>query len=377
MPGPLLPASNIRVALTSPQLVSVCWEFGLVCFDPLTSLRLVSATQHKPTIVSMPQLAAEFATQYAALTAGVGLVDFSTCTQIEFTGKDRASFLHNLCTNNVRDLAVGAGCEAFVLNVKGHIVGHVFIFAGPESQVLEAVPGQAEALLAHFDRYLIREDVQLHDRSQEWSEFFLSGPNAETLLTEQSLPAPTERLAHTAAQIAGFPVWIRRVDLAGPIGFLIAFRRDAQVELERALLKAGAVHCAYEVFESARIEYGMPLFGQDISDENLPQEIDRDKLAISFTKGCYLGQETVARIDALGHVNRLLRGVKFSGDEVPPPGTELHTADGKPAGKITSGAWSPKLAAPLALAFLKRGHHEPGAKLESLARTGEVINLSI
>jgi folate-binding protein YgfZ len=320
----------------------------------------------------MPQLTAEFAAQYAVLTAGVGLVDFSTRTQIEFTGNDRASFLHNLVTNNVRNLAVGSGCEAFVLNVKGHIVGHVFIFAGPDSHILETVPGQAETLLKHFDRYLIREDVQLHDRSQEWSEFFLAGPNAETLLAEQGLPVPTERLAHTAAQIAGFPVWLRRVDLAGPVGFLIAFRRDAHIELERALFKAGAVHCDIEVFDAARIEYGMPLLGRDISEDNLPQEIDRDKLAISFTKGCYLGQETVARIDALGHVNRLLRVLKFSGDEIPQAGVEL-LADGKPVGKITSAAWSPKCSAPLALAFLKRGHHEAGTKLDSPDGPAQVL----
>jgi tRNA-modifying protein YgfZ len=321
----------------------------------------------------MPQRTAEFAAQYAALTAGVGIVDFSTRTQIEFTGSDRASFLHNLCTNNVRNLAVGSGCEAFVLNVKGHIVAHVFVFAGPESHIVETVAGQAETLLKHFDRYLIREDVQLHDRSQEWSEFFLAGPNAETLLAEQGLPVPSERLAHAAAQIARFPIWLRRVDLTGPIGFLIAFRRDAHIELDRALLNAGAVRCDFDVFDAARIENGTPLFGRDISDDNLPQEIDRDKLAISFTKGCYLGQETVARIDALGHVNRLLRVVQFAGAEIPPPGTELQTADGKPAGNVTSATWSPRFSEPLALAFLKRGQHEAGAKLNFLGGGAQVL----
>ena len=121
----------------------------------------------------MSQTSAEFQTQYNALTHGAGLVDFSDRTQIEFTGADRAKFLHNLCTNAVRDLPAGRGCEAFVLDVKGRIVGHVFLFVGPESIVLETVPGQAEKLLAHFDRYLIREDVQLHDRSTDWAELLL------------------------------------------------------------------------------------------------------------------------------------------------------------------------------------------------------------
>src|SRR5215471_10598245 len=106
----------------------------------------------------------DFDSQYAALTVGAGLVDFSSRTQIELTGRDGANFLHNLCTNSIRDLPAGSGREAFVLNVKGHTIGHVFIFSCPNSHVLETVPGQGAKLLAHFARYLIREDVELHDR---------------------------------------------------------------------------------------------------------------------------------------------------------------------------------------------------------------------
>src|SRR5438046_8506879 len=104
-----------------------------------------------------------------------------------------------------------------------------------------------------------------------------------------------------------------------------------------------------------RIEAGYPLYGRDITDKNLPQEIDRDRLAISFTKGCYLGQETVARIDALGHVNRLLRGIKFLTSAIPERGTELQSG-GKVVGHVTSSCWSPGIGAPLALGFLRRGH---------------------
>ena len=121
------------------------------------------------------EISTQFAEQYFALSEGAGFVDFSDRTQLEFTGADRAKFLHNLCTNAMQNLPIGTGCEAFVLNVKGHIVGHVSIFAGPHSLVVETVPGQNEKLMAHFDRYLIREDVQIFDRSQEWAEVLLSG----------------------------------------------------------------------------------------------------------------------------------------------------------------------------------------------------------
>src|SRR5215813_8060452 len=116
-----------------------------------------------------------FDEQHATLTDGTGLVDFSHRTQLEFTGADRAKFLHNLCTNVVRDRPVGSGCEAFVLNVKGHVVGHVFLFVCPDSIVLETVPDQAATLMAHFERYLIREDVQIANRTNQWFELLLAG----------------------------------------------------------------------------------------------------------------------------------------------------------------------------------------------------------
>jgi tRNA-modifying protein YgfZ len=322
----------------------------------------------------MSQISAEFQIQYNALTRGAGMVDFSDRTQIEFTGADRAKFLHNLCTNAVRDLPAGRGCEAFVLDVKGHIAAHVFLFVAPESIVLETVPGQAEKLLAHFDRYLIREDVQLHDRSTDWVELLLSGPNAATILTKLGAKVPENRLDHTPAEIAGVQVWLRRVGLAGPDGFLIACRHDDLPTVQNSL-SADATECGMDVFETARIEAGTPLYGRDITAENLPQEIDRDRLAISFTKGCYLGQETVARIDALGHVNRLLRLVRFSGETVPPAGTELQAAESdKPIGHVTSSCWSPKQGAPLVMALVRRGQHEPGARLSSAVGIGEVLS---
>ena len=184
----------------------------------------------------MPDPSAEFDTQYRALTDGVGLVDFGDRTQIELTGADRAGFLHNLCTNAVRDLSPGQGCEAFLLNVKGHVIGHVLVFVSPHSIVLETVPGQAEKLLAHFERYLIREDVQLHDRSQEWGELLVAGAQVDVLFADRGWPMPEERLAHTAAQLAEHSVWLRRVDFVGPRGYLVACTREALDDVLRLLL---------------------------------------------------------------------------------------------------------------------------------------------
>jgi folate-binding protein YgfZ len=159
---------------------------------------------------------------------------------------------------------------------------------------------------------------------------------------------------------------------------LVACPHDNFAGIRASLMLAGAAACGEQAFQSARIENGTPLYGADISEENLPQEIGRDQLAISFTKGCYLGQETVARIDALGHVNRTLCGVRFSCDSVPRAGTPLFSdALDKPVGQITSSCWSPRLKSPLALAFLKRGHHEPSTKLNWEGGPAEVVALPL
>ncbi len=209
----------------------------------------------------MPGLSAEFDTQYKALTGGVGLVDFSDRTQIELTGADRASFLHNLCTNAVRELSPGQGCEAFLLNVKGHVIGHVSVFVSPNSIVLETVPDQADKLLAHLERYLIREDVQLHDRSQEWGELLVAGAQVDVLFADHGWPILDERLSHTEAQLAAHSVWLRRVDFVGPRGYLVACSREALDDVLHLLLGAGAVRCGNEVCDAARIEQGTPWFG--------------------------------------------------------------------------------------------------------------------
>ena len=142
--------------------------------------------------------------------------------------------------------------------------------------------------------------------------------------------------------------------------------------MEADLRYGSAVQCDDRIWNALRIESGWPLFGVDFDGSNLPQEVARDAQAISFRKGCYLGQETIARIDALGHVNKRLATVKFAGDEPPPPGAEL-TADGQPAGHVTSSCWSPKLGRPLALAMIRRGCNDPGAELQYDGQAAKVI----
>ena len=189
---------------------------------------------------SSPKLQAD----YAALTLGTGLVDLSQRTHVEITGNDRTSFLQGFCTNDIKKLVAGRGCEAFLTSIKGKILNHMSVFCEAESLVLETVPGQAEAIIAHLDHYVIREDVQLHDRSVTWSERLLGGAQAESLLRRICAgELPTEILAHGQCQLVDLNICVRRVEwILAPCFLIQCSAADAQ-RLDVVLNDAGAQHC--------------------------------------------------------------------------------------------------------------------------------------
>lgn len=314
----------------------------------------------------------EISTEYLALTTGTGFVDFRDRTRIEMSGADAAGFLQGFCTNEVKRLKPGQGCEAFITSVQGKVLGHVIISREGDRVVLETVAGAAEQLIPHLERYIIREQVVLADRSQDWGELLLAGAASPSLLMEHFHVTPPQSIwASEIASIDERSIVVQRADpmLAGPC-FLLRTSTAGMAAVEQALLAAGAAQCGEVVFDTVRIEAGWPLFGRDITDQNLPQEVDRDAEAISFIKGCYLGQETVARIDALGHVNRKLRSLTFAPNTEPLAGLPLLDGE-QPVGEITSATVSPKINAPLALGYVRRGHNEPGTRLTSAQ--GEAI----
>lgn len=319
-----------------------------------------------------------FLEQHAAITERTAVADVSDRTQIELTGSDRKSFLHNMSTNEINALKVGTGCEAFFTTAQGKIVAHACVFQRPESIVLETVPGQSESLINHLDRYLIREDVELHDRSTSWGQLLLAGPQAAELLdasTEGQIPS-TE-LSSGVVTLFDTEVTVIRTTMAGPVGFLIGCQKSQTPSLLASLSNSGAEQVNdHEVLEAVRIEAGWPAYGRDITSANLPQEVARDGQAISFSKGCYIGQETVARIDALGHVNKYLVGLRCNTPDVPAPGAELSQGD-KTIGQITSAIYSPRLKTPLALGYVRRGSHSPGTQLECPLGPVEVVALPL
>jgi folate-binding protein YgfZ len=314
---------------------------------------------------------------YKITTASAGYADMGPRTQIEMSGRDRAALLHGLCTNDIKRLVPGCGCEAFLTNVQGKVAGYVYVFCGEESIVLETSPGQAEKIISGMERYVIREKVSMRDLSSDWPELLLAGPQAEARISEHfQVELSREMFSHRTVLRRDRAISIRRVPFVMPHSFLISSDGSCLSELRTEFDRTGIAQCEAETLESLRVESGTPLYGRDISEANLPQEIGRTDKAISFRKGCYLGQETVARLDAMGHVNRQLMGLRFPGTNAPPAGTELKIED-KVAAQITSVAWSPRLQASLALAFVRRKHCSPGATLPSEYGTCEVLALPL
>jgi tRNA-modifying protein YgfZ len=294
--------------------------------------------------------------EYLAATSRAAVFDLTGRTLIELSGADRARFLHSFCTNDIKRLSAGQGCEAFVTNVKGKLIGHVWVDVLDSVVWLDADAGVAERLVPHLERYVVNEDVTIADRSTEWSELLVVGPEAAGLLVQRGIDvAGLGNLEHRAGELAGVRVHVRRFDVGPHHGYTVFVKPARLAECWNGLLGAGVRAAGSDVWTALRIEAGLPLFGVDISDDNLAQEVGRTRTAISFTKGCYLGQEPIARLDALGHVNRELRSLRLDGVDLPERGSRVFADSSGSAtvGTVTSSAFSFATNGPVAMALLR------------------------
>lgn len=276
--------------------------------------------------------------------------------RLVLTGADRVKFLHSFCTADIKRMQVGELREAFVLNTKGKLHGHAHVLCREESLELISWPNQSEVLRAHLDRYVIREKVAF--QIADWGGAgFLFGAAADFGAIE-SVPMGNWRefqTGETACLVAAG-------EFCGP-GWLVlpsdprATGDGVSLPFDVSLLEVASEL----VLEHWRISHRCPRFGIDSNDETLPQELQRDEKAISFDKGCYLGQETVARIDSLGHVNRLLVKVSLSAIPAAPLPAELRAQDAA-VGMLTSFTVA-SVTETIGLATIKRAAAKQGQRL--------------
>jgi len=277
----------------------------------------------------------------AARAAATNVVVFNVSqrTQIEITGSDRARFLHGFTSNDIKALKPGQGCETFITNLKGKVVAHVFVFCTETSLWLDGTPGQEAAILGHLGKYVLIDDVQLNPLDGERGELLVSGTLSTDLLQWDGGSTIGSNLTRESSRE---PLDIRKVDLFGPAAYLLSMPKDRLQTVKSGLCSLGVPEGSPALLEAMRIQAGFPQFGTDISDDNLAQEVGRTRQCVSFTKGCYLGQETIARLDSIGHTNRELRKFRFHVASIPPAGTIIQSADGdEDLGILTSSAFDP------------------------------------
>lgn len=277
------------------------------------------------------------ASELAALRHSCGIFDLPWRSKILVSGKDRVRWLHNMVTNNVRDLALNRGCYNFVLNAQGRILGDMYIFNQGESLLLDTDSTQREPLIAAMKRFIIMDKVELSPLDQI-STLGICGPKAEeTLLACGVDAAGMGALEIRKVKLEDHDVTLLR----GPEnkhGWYELWGSATALESARAkLIAAGAVPVGTQALEWWRILQGIPHYGQDIRDRDLPQETAQTQ-ALNFTKGCYIGQEIVERIRSRGQVHRSFTGFVFAGA---PAAIGKYEANGRTFAEVTSLAVIP------------------------------------
>jgi folate-binding protein YgfZ len=315
--------------------------------------------------------------EYALVRRQVGLLDRSDFGVLELTGRDRASFLHALVSNEIKALGPGQGCAATLLDIHGKVQVVLFVWVADDRIFVVTPPAMAAKTAEALDHYLFSEKVAIEDVSREHALFLLAGPAARETTTRLVGAAPPDSpWSHVAAKLDETP--IRLVNGARETGeaeVWIMCPAGEATTVRETLVGAGARPIGHEAYESLRIEAGTPRFGHDVDESVLLPEIPFETL-LSHTKGCYPGQEVVVRIRDRGHVNRMLRGLVIEGDQVPGAGAEV-LADDTAIGKVTSATRSFGLARPIALAFVRRQHAEPGTRVSvRFSGTGAAATVS-
>lgn len=313
--------------------------------------------------------------EYASLRRSAMLVDRSHRTRMTFEGDRRAETLTGLVTNDVGALTPGTGQYAAALTPRGKIIADIRVFAR-ESELLVDVPVRAAlGWVAMVRKYVNPRTTRYADRSDALADIGVFGTHSRDIVAALSGVSPDvlgalAAYAHLSAVADGAAVTIIRAPDIGREGYDLILPSEARAQIWRRAMDQGAMPAGLDTWEIARIEAGRPEWGIDIDDSTIPQEANLDALhAISYTKGCYTGQETVARVHFRGHVNRHLRGLTYPGETPLPRNAQLFDETDKVVGDVRSAAVSPRLGG-VAIAMVRR-EIAPGAAVRARWEGGE------
>lgn len=316
--------------------------------------------------------------EHAAMGSAVGLLDLTFRSRLCLTGNDRLRFLNGQVTNNVKDLKPGTGCYAALVTAKGKLQSDLNVYCLPDEVLLDFEPGLSALVTERFEKFVIADDVQVVDVAPHYGLLSLQGPKAAEVLANvfPSLQLPTTPLVFVSlSEPALGEIYCVNQPRGASAGFdlfiPVAALEAAADRLLRAVQSLGGHPCGWQALETIRIESGLPRFGADMDESNLAPEAIESR-AISYSKGCYIGQEVIARIRTYGQVAKSLRGLLLPDalSTLPAHGDKLFH-EGKEVGYVTSAVVSPTLRCNIALGYVRRECNQPGTELALRLASGE------
>lgn len=317
---------------------------------------------------------------YGVIRTGAALAEVAPRGLIGVSGRDRATYLHGLLTNDIAALKAGTGCYAAWLTAQGRMTTDMHVLESGDMILLDVPVHTTADVLARLDQFLFTEDVQLADLSADLRRVEVHGPEAAAAITAAcGGPAALADLAswpqcrNARVAFGGGAVVVARIDRLAVPGYVLYVAAGDQTTLRSALHDAGAKDVRPEAIEAARIEAGWPVFGVDMDEHIIPLEAGIESRAISMTKGCYVGQEVIVRVLHRGHgrVAKKLVGLRVDGEGPVARGEKLDSGDAE-MGFVTSSAVSPEHGC-VALAYLHRDHSRPGTAVRTASGRAAVI----
>ena len=314
--------------------------------------------------------------EYAAVRSAAGFFDLCDHAVVRLTGPDRVSFLQGMVSNDVKNLAPGHGVYAAVLDVNGKILADLRVLCAEDSFILLLREPLKQKIIGHLNRYLVADDVEIEDPEGRYGVISIQGPHALLLLSAVAprQDPPVRMVEHRLLRIAGREVRAVRATHTGEEGFDLLMEvpdlTPVVEELERAGAALSARWAGREAGEILRVEAGLARYGVDMDEDTLLLEAGLDH-AVSFQKGCYLGQEVIERVHSRGHVNKKLAGLTLDGKTPARRGDRIG-AGGKEIGRVTSSVFSPKINRVVALGYLQRDYLEPATAV-SVQLNGTVV----
>jgi folate-binding protein YgfZ len=361
---------------------------------------------------ALPDDFGDWQREYFFARTSVALIDKNYRAYMSFTGPDRVRYLNAILTNNVRDLPAWHGIVSLLLNAQGHILAEIETHARPDKLFCISYAMIRERLIPTLDKYIIMDDVALSDETERFGTLALEGPTAAALareLTGVDLGALAE-LGSAETNVGTIPCTILKRSPGAHSGAEFVTERQHLESLWTILEQKARAHrggpMGYSALSALRLEQGVPWFGYDFGEKQIPHEAGLQDTHLSFTKGCYTGQEIVERVRSRGQVNRQRVGLIFSGSgeldcseslsgitsgsaglpasrsAVPttgeiPAAAEALSAGGNEIGYVTRTAWSPMMAAPIGMGYVRREHSAPGTQVQWRRGTATVAKFPL